>query len=48
MERNKGNLRDLWDNISASARAVVFTSYGSQKEKRNRKGTIKYLKRDNN
>ena len=48
MESNKGNLRGLWDNISASASAVVFTSYGSQKEKRNRKRTIKYLKRDNN
>ena len=41
MKRNEDSLRDLWDNINTP----TFALQGSQKEKRQRKGLRKYLKR---
>ena len=41
MKRNEDSLRDLWDTLNAP----TFTLQGSQKEKREKKGLRKYLKR---
>ena len=41
LKRNEESLRDLWDN----SKHTRFQSIGSQKKKRKRKGTRKYLKR---
>ena len=40
--RNEDSLRDLWDNIKCTNIHIML---GSQKEKRERKDLIKYLKR---
>ena len=41
MKRNEDRLRDLWDNIKCNNVRII----GSQKEKRERKDSRKYLKR---